>query len=521
MGWGSKYYIENHPALLDQPGEWWYDRESRKLYFWSPGGENPQNLKLEISRRDIGFDLSNTSDIMLVGLQIELFNNNGYQIIGDNNNNGAHRNQIINSQIRFVDKGIFLKQFVSGIDDQIAITRFLVENCIFSYIDSRAIDSYFSWDGIPSPENFTYAGIRETVIRNNLFHHIGYFSHERSAVGIRFFYPDQLVFEGNHIHHIAHNGMQLHLSLVDSTKIYDLDSDEIKLGEILIKDNLFEKTCQAGSDCGGLKIGGSARPYSHVFRDVLIVGNTFRHIFGWGYVSVLRNKNIYGDGNGFYLDYASGVHAYRNISYNNSGAGFKLACLWRDGEAVFYNNIAAGNYLYGFRATGKGSCDEHNGSVNSQFVNNIITNNGRSAIEFYTAYKNSYGNLVIDHNLYFQNGWDKNVNGNDENIIVYREGFSTLNLGKLSAIHKKTGWETNGIIVDPKLEESFSKQNYLYQYYNWQFDSILAGSPLLDSGSGEIPESLSRLLQKYQIESIRCGSAYDIGPNEFCDTVHP
>ena len=34
LGWGSKYYVENHPRLLDNPGEWWYDRQTKHLYLW-------------------------------------------------------------------------------------------------------------------------------------------------------------------------------------------------------------------------------------------------------------------------------------------------------------------------------------------------------------------------------------------------------------------------------------------------------------------------------------------------------
>ena len=216
-----------------------------------------------------------------MGLQIELFNQNAYQISHNESDESASGNHIINSRIRFVNKGVRLYHYVSGSDDRFAITDFHLENSILSYIDTTAVDSYFSWSGVPSPEKFTYAGIRNSVIRGNSIHHIGFNSDLRSAVGMRIFYPDKWIIENNHIHHIAHNGIHLHLSVIDSEKTFDLNPEEIKIGEILVKDNLIEKTCQAGSDCGALKIGGSNRPYSHVFRDVLVIGNTFRHNFGW------------------------------------------------------------------------------------------------------------------------------------------------------------------------------------------------------------------------------------------------
>jgi len=517
LGWGSKYYLENHPALLDQPGEWWYDKNSGMLYFWSPNGENPENLKLEISRWDHGFETSNISNIVIDGLQIELFNNNGYQIINKTVTSASHNNKILNSKIWFTNKGVVLIQYVSGDDDQKAIIGFQIENCSLSYMDTSAVDSYLSWPGIPSPENFTYSGIRNIQIRNNNIHHIGFNTTERSAVGVRFFYPDQIVFEGNHLHHVAQNGMHLHLSLIDSNQTYDLETSEIKLGEILIKDNLFEKACMATSDCGGLKFGGSSRPYSHIFREVLVVGNTFRHNFGWSYVSILRNKNVYGDGNGFYMDYAAGIHLFRNLAYNNTGAGFKFSCLWRDGDTILSNNVAAGNYLFGISATGKGECDIHFGSVNTQIVNNVLSNNGRAGLEISSANNQGFGNLIIDHNLYFQNGWDKKVNGSNMNILLYIEGQSTSKLRKLSEIQERFAWEDHGMLTDPLIAD-FSLENLApYQYFNWDFQPLSTNSPVMDAGTSAQPSTLTNLLNKFEIQDAYCGTAYDIGPYEFCD----
>jgi len=519
LGWGSKYYIENHPALLDNPGEWWYDVETNTLYFWSPEGKDPVSLNLEISRQENGFDVSNVSNIVLVGLQIELFNNNAYEIRWREGAGTAVGNQIINTKIRFVNRGIVFYHFVIGDSDQLGISGFRLENSILSYIDTTALSSYFSWKGMPLPDNFTRSGIRDITIRNNIFHHIGFNSDHQSAVGIRIFYPDQLIFEGNHVHHIAQNGMHLHLSVVDSTKTYDLDPDEIKIGGILIKDNIFEKTCQAASDCGGFKIGGSGRPYSHVFRDVLVVGNTFKHVFGWSYVSIQRRINEYGDGNGFYLDYASGVHVYRNIAYNNSGAGFKLSCLWRDGDMVLYNNIAAGNYLYGIKTTGMDGCDDHQGSVNTQFVNNIISNNGLAGIEFLSVDREAYGNLIIDHNLYFQNGWDKNVKGSNVDILLYHRTSPDFKLRNISGIQEKTSWEDHGVFEDPMFKDSIIEGFIRYQYPDFRLEPASTNSPVFDTGSSELPSSLKRLMKIFEVEDIRCGVAYDIGPYEVCNSA--
>jgi hypothetical protein len=45
--------------------------------------------------------------------------------------------------------------------------------------------------------------------------------------------------------------------------------------------------------------------------------------------------------------------------------------------------------------------------VNTQLVNNILINNDARGIQMVSAYDNDmFGNLIIDHNLYYNNGWN-------------------------------------------------------------------------------------------------------------------
>ena len=515
LGWGSKYYVENHPALFDQPGEWWYDASTGRLYFWSPIGVNPGQLNLEISHLDDAFDLTDRSYITLDGLWISLFNGTAYRIYNNDRDFMAHGNQLKNSRLQYADDGIVLYQFVQGVQEQNAVDGFLLENSEISYMDSAGLDSHFYWPDAPSPTQFTYAGVRNLTIRNNVFHHLGFDSEERSAVGIRIFYPDKIRFEENYLHNIAQNGAYFHMSLNVSDNYYNLSPADIKLGEILIKDNTFEKACQAASDCGGLKFGGASRPHTHIFRDVLIVGNIFRHNFGWSYVSLLRNLNKLGDGNGFYLDYASGVHLYRNIAYNNSGSGFKLSCLWRDGDAIFYNNISANNYVYGFKFTGQSSCDNHNGSVNTQLVDNIMVNNGAYAYQFNSAYQNQYGNLVIDHNLYFQNGWDEEFVPWLVDVQLYRSSLPTSHLSGVLEIQNATPWEDNGVQGNPNFY-SYDIADHEHYTTNWpDFHTTIASTNVVDQGITTLPASLTNLLNTFNVLDYSFGSAMDIGRYEY------
>ena len=50
--WG--YFLRNKLALLDAPGEWYYDAGSGQLYVWCPGNANPNGQTIEAAVRDNG-----------------------------------------------------------------------------------------------------------------------------------------------------------------------------------------------------------------------------------------------------------------------------------------------------------------------------------------------------------------------------------------------------------------------------------------------------------------------------------
>jgi len=515
LGWGSKYYVENHPRLLDNPGEWWYDRQTKRLYLWSPEGKNPADMNLEISRLDDGFDLTDRSYITLDGLTIELYNGDTYLIDNENSWHKAHGNTLRNMTLRYANRGILLYQYVSGKAPQAyAVDGFLLENSTIAYMDTVGFDANFWWPGAPEPDQFSHAGVRNTVIRNNELHHLGYYSEHRSAAGVRIFFPDKLRFEGNHIHHVAQAGVHNHLSLIDSPNYYNLHPEEILLGEILYKNNLFEKVCLIGSDCGALKFGGSNRPFTHVFRDVLITGNIFRDSFGWSDILEKRWSNTMGDANGLYVDYASGIHAYRNIAYNLSGAGFKLACLWRDGDSILYNNIAVNNYSEGFKFTGGGSCDNHGGSVNTQLVNNILINNDARGMQLVSAYDNDrFGTLVIDHNLYFNNGWNTETAWLPVDIQLFQGSKPTQFFYGIPEIQAGTPWENHGVEGSPGFFD-FDIGEHDHYDDSWPDFHILDNTNVFDRGTAALPSSLRSLLSQFGVVDSAFGNAFDIGRYE-------
>ncbi len=524
LGWGSKYYLEDHPALLDSPGEWWYDRDRQRLYLWPPQPANPSTLNIEISRLENGFNLQNRSYVTLDGLGIELFNGSAiWQRNGESEH--SYGNQVRHGRLRYANLGINLSQAVRADGSPAAITRdFGLEQSEIAHMDTMAMRLTDWWEDGAAAKSFRRSGVRDTVVRGNEMHHLGFRSDYDSGIGVFYQFAQGLRFEGNYIHHVAHNGVFLSGSVVQSDKTYGFAPEEIKTGEILVANNVFARACQAAADCGGLKIWGQA-PDRHVFRDLLVTGNVFRDSLGWTYVAEKRGRWSGGPqsevrglgGFGLYVDHASGVHAYRNIAHNNSYTGYMVYGVWRDGDLVYFNNISA-NSLYGMILSGS-QYDTH-GSVNTQVVNNILINN--EAFGLWVSYaEGRTANTLIDHNLYWANGWRSRDQGGfwraGDFVLRQRRADGTETwepFQTLAEVQVATPWERHGVAGDPAFVRYELTDRRLgdkaWPDFHLTPDSLAA----IDGGTTSLPASLLRLLARFGVRDWHWGPAYDIGRYE-------
>ncbi len=530
LGWGSKYYLENHPALLDSPGEWWYDPATGHLYLWPPETIDPAQLGLEISRREHGFNLKNRSYVTLYGLTIELYNG---AAVHESNWSGerSYGNTVRNATLRHANWGVFLEQSIQAEQSPANITDgFSLENSEVGPMDTMAIRLTDWWENNAAAGSFRRSGVVNTVIRGNEMHHLGFRSDYDSGVGMVFQFANRLRFEENHVHHVAHNGVMVAGSVVQSDRTYGFAPDEIKTGTILFRGNLFERACQAAADCGGLKIWGKA-PDKHVFRDLLVTDNVFRDSFGWTWIAEKRGRWSGGaqsairglGGFGLYVDHASGVHAYRNVSYNNAFTGYMVYGMWRDGLLVYYNNVAA-NSLYGISLSG-GQYDSH-GSVDTQVVNNILVNNEAYGL-LATYAEGRTANTVIDHNLYSSNGWRSYDQGGIWRVgdILVRQtradGSSTYEpYAALAEAQAATPWEAHGMSGDPAFWR-YDRADHDLLDGSWpDFHLTAASNAAIDRGAAALPDSLTALLTQFGVGDWHWGPAYDIGRYEAGFALH-
>ena len=64
------YYLTGSLNALDSATEWYYDKVTSTLYLWAPNGDSPANYTVEAKKRDMAFDLSGKSNIVLKNLNI-------------------------------------------------------------------------------------------------------------------------------------------------------------------------------------------------------------------------------------------------------------------------------------------------------------------------------------------------------------------------------------------------------------------------------------------------------------------
>ena len=70
--WKTKhhdYFLERKLEFLDVEGEWFYDVESSKLYFWPPNDMNPNFLNIRGKNQSYAFEVNNSDYVELRDLE--------------------------------------------------------------------------------------------------------------------------------------------------------------------------------------------------------------------------------------------------------------------------------------------------------------------------------------------------------------------------------------------------------------------------------------------------------------------
>jgi hypothetical protein len=150
--------------------------------------------------------------------------------------------------------------------------------------------------------------------------------------------------------------------------------------------------------------------------------------------------------------------------------------------------------------------------------NLIISNEGFGMaldyVEGHTA------NLVVDHNLYFNNGWRAWDQGG-----IWHAGAMVVRTGEagnpswdpyitLAELQASTPWEDHAQEGDPELWDYNPADHDLHDD-SWPDFHLTSSSALaIDRGVEALPASLTALLVKFDVEDDVWGAAVDIGRYE-------
>jgi hypothetical protein len=169
---GGLYFLYRTLGALDSEGEWYYDSNASQLYFWAPGGVNPNTLDVRAKVRQYAFDLSSRSGVTIPN--IELF------ACSINMNSSSSNNVLDGLNVMYVS------HYTDNLDNNPNPTSYwqdhnLDTGIILNGSGNTLKNSAIAWS---AGNGVAVMGTNQTVF-NNLIYNTGYNGND--AVGISLF----------------------------------------------------------------------------------------------------------------------------------------------------------------------------------------------------------------------------------------------------------------------------------------------------------------------------------------------
>ncbi|MEX0332607.1 MAG: right-handed parallel beta-helix repeat-containing protein [Puniceicoccaceae bacterium] len=276
----SAYYLTNHPAFLNQPGEWYQDLTSGKIYYWPQEGESMPEAQAIVPSMETLLNVAGTVDRPVEHVRFE-----GVTF--------SHTNWLRPSRAGHVplQAGMYLLDAYklrpagtpdkAGLENQAWIGRqpaavqvegardLLFEDCRFTQLGASGLD--------------LIEGVRDSTIRGSLFRDIG---------------SNGLVMGT-----FQEGGIETHLP-------FDPADARILCQAINVSDNLFTDIANEDWGCVGIVTG--------FVRDVTIAHNEICDVsytgisLGWGWtksVNVMQDNRIH----------ANHIHHFGKRMYDTGG----------------------------------------------------------------------------------------------------------------------------------------------------------------------------------------------------------
>ncbi len=328
---GNRYYLENLPKFLDEPGEFWVEKtggNSAKLYIRLPGDANPDQVTIEAARHYNLISGAKAEHLHITGLTFR-FGNIGW----DYNNFVWAAENLEPAAIKIEGEGdgiVIANNTFEHIHMPIDIRVGGVHQSIgsVSVTDNHMVDTDLGaiWvqnaapSGRAATADIGYLGHVE-VLRNHI-ENAG-FRISRGAHGhaVDLRWPATSEMAGNFLNQIAGWGLSVFGGKGSGRK-----ETTVPLSRQLIHHNRIEDVLLASNDWGGIETwqGGS----HYIFNNVVINARGYKN---WLYEN---NSEKAAFGHAYYMD-----GSFKNYLFNNIGLGENNALNSQYQNATAIQNI--------------------------------------------------------------------------------------------------------------------------------------------------------------------------------------
>lgn len=344
-GWG--YFIQSHPATLDQPGEWYYNPTSKTIQLYTDR-TNPNTQVMKATAVDRVIDLAEASFITLKNLHVaQARTTNLY---------AQNVSNLTLSNVDFTDSGED-GVLVQGTGNDILITNCSITN---SNNNGLVIGSY---------QNVTF--------QQNTIRHTGVLpGRGKSGDG------QYTAFQSS-----ATQNTLIENNVIDSVGYIGLSVEN----NSTIRQNLISNFCMAKSDGGGIYLFNGAQSLMH---NILIQSNIIRNGIG---TSGGLSDNTVGGAHGIFLDdCVNGVDLIDNTIADCQGLGIYLHSVSNLGllRNTCFNNSLAQLILYNYDR----SCLPRNNILKG---NILVAKNATQAVAGYISSADDLAEFgTMEHNYY-------------------------------------------------------------------------------------------------------------------------
>ncbi|HEX8835205.1 MAG TPA: hypothetical protein VF719_13440, partial [Abditibacteriaceae bacterium] len=368
---GNRYYLEDKPQWLDEPGEFWVEKvgERGRIYLRLPGDVDPNTVTVEAGRHVNFLDATQLNHVDISGLTFRFSN-----VHWDFNDPQWSHPDI---------KGAVIRVLGSGDDIRIRNCRFehvniplrfealnggnigdvSVNDNLVHFTDHGA---FYIDSGAPTgPATVRASRKNVEMLRNNL-HHIGWriVSGEHGhAVGIT--YPETSHIAGNFLHRIAGWGIS-----VTGGKPYDAEgTSEAPLSRHLIHNNRVQDVLVKSNDWGGIETWNGGAFY--IYNNIVINPVGFKN---WLYNPGDANS-IGAFGHAYYLDGSFKNYLFNNIAQGrNNTLGTKSVNTTALQNVHSFENAFFHNTFYKFAEVTR---QQDPGAARTRYLSNIIEDSSR------------------------------------------------------------------------------------------------------------------------------------------------